>query len=82
MEKEISKFGDLIQGDFNDVGELNSTIKTLMGLRWLVETCENFRFALITKDDMYISIKNILKFVRHPTEYPVSWNQFIKDNSV
>jgi hypothetical protein len=70
IEKEISTFGDIIQGDFHD-HDYNSTIKTLMGLRWLVETCSQFRFALFVADDMYVSVKNVLKFVRHPVEYPV-----------
>lgn len=71
IEHEIIKFGDIVQGDFHDT-DFNSTIKIQMGLRWLVETCNQFRFAFIVTDDMYVSIKNLLKFVRHPVEYPVN----------
>lgn len=70
IEHEITKYGDVIQGDFHD-NDANNTIKTQMGLRWLVESCSQFRFAAFVSDDMYVSIKNILKFIRHPVEYPV-----------
>jgi hypothetical protein len=74
IEQEISKYKDIIQADFHD-SEDNSTVKTLMGLRWLMESCPNFRFVLLVNDGMYVSVKNLLKFVRHPAEYPQYWEQ-------
>jgi len=71
---EISKYNDIVQADFPDSPE-NSTVKTLMGLRWLTETCSNYRFALFVNDGMYVSVKNLLKFIRHPAEYPEYWEQ-------
>jgi len=71
---ESSKYKDMVLGDFRDT-YYNNTLKTLLGLRWLVEICPNFRFAYFVDDDMYVSVKNLLKFVRNPAEYPQYWEK-------
>ena len=45
----------------------------MLAMRWLVESCPNYRFAFFVDDDMYVSVRNLLRFVRHPTEYPQYW---------
>ncbi|ODM96485.1 Beta-1,3-galactosyltransferase brn [Orchesella cincta] len=72
INEESAKYGDLIQADFID-SYYNNTYKTLMGMRWLVETCKLYRYAFFADDDMYVSVKNLLKFFRHPTSYPEYW---------
>lgn len=69
---ESAKYGDIVQADFMD-SYYNNTYKTMMGMRWLVEHCTRFRYAFFADDDMYISVKNLLKFLRHPTSYPEYW---------
>ncbi|KAK3931571.1 Beta-1,3-galactosyltransferase brn [Frankliniella fusca] len=66
---EQSKYGDIVQADFIDV-YYNNTIKTMMGFRWIMENCLNSKFYMFSDDDMYISTKNVLKFLRDPTSYP------------
>lgn len=62
----------MVIADFRDA-YYNNTLKTLLGLRWLVEICPNYRYAYFVDDDMYVSLKNLLKFIRNPAEYPQYW---------
>ena len=59
----------MFQGDFID-SYYNNTIKTMMGLRWASEQCPAAKFYLYVDDDYYISTRNVLRFLRHPTGYP------------
>lgn len=72
INEESAKYGDIVQADFID-SYYNNTYKTIMGMRWLIENCSNFRYAFFSDDDMYVSVKNLLKFLRHPTAYPEYW---------
>ena len=72
IEEENKKYGDIVRADFID-SYYNNTLKTMMGMRWAAEKCSNFKFIFFVDDDMYVSVKNLLKFVRHPTEYPEYW---------
>jgi hypothetical protein len=72
LTAESGRYNDIVRGNFLD-SYYNNTIKTMLAMRWLVETCPNYRFAFFVDDDMYVSIKNLLRFVRHPTEYPQYW---------
>lgn len=67
--EEHEEFGDIVLASFMDT-YFNNTIKTMIGFKWAVTYCPNARFYLFSDDDMYISVKNILRFVRNPTEYP------------
>lgn len=66
---ENSKFGDIVQSGFLD-SYYNNTIKTMMGFKWAVQFCGNARFYMFVDDDMYASTKNVLRFLRNPTNYP------------
>lgn len=65
IDEEQEKNGDMIQADFLDT-YYNNTIKTMVGMKWLVDNCPNFEFALFVDDDYYVSTKNLLKFIRDP----------------
>lgn len=67
--QEQSNHGDLVQGDFVD-HYYSNVVKTLMGLRWVHHYCNNSRFYLLVDDDYYVSTRNILRFLRNPTNYP------------
>ncbi|XP_065203261.1 beta-1,3-galactosyltransferase brn-like [Planococcus citri] len=68
ISNEQEEFGDIVQADFFDT-YYNNTIKTMMAFKWAVKYCDA-KFYLFSDDDMYISVKNILRFIRNPTEYP------------
>ena len=69
INDEHAKFGDIVQADFTD-HYYNNTIKTMIGFMWIMENCINSKFYMFSDDDMYVSTKNVLKFVRNPTNYP------------
>lgn len=69
VEKEQQKYGDIVQADFID-SYFNNTIKTMMGFKWAVTFCPGSKFYMFSDDDMYISTKNVLRFIRNPTQYP------------
>ena len=48
----------------------NNTYKTVAGMKWAVEHCPDFEFALTVDDDMYLSVQNALSFLRFPSSYP------------
>ncbi|XP_011141776.1 beta-1,3-galactosyltransferase brn [Harpegnathos saltator] len=69
LKIEAAKYKDIIQADFID-SYYNNTIKTMMGFKWIVKYCSNSKFYMFCDDDMYISVKNVLRFVRNPDKYP------------
>lgn len=69
IQNEQNKYGDIIQANFLDT-YYNNTIKTMVGFSWAAQHCPNGQFYVFSDDDMFVSIKNILKFIRNPTEYP------------
>ncbi|KAJ9595943.1 hypothetical protein L9F63_012836 [Diploptera punctata] len=69
VENEKLKYGDIVQADFIDT-YFNNTIKTMIGFKWVVTHCSNSKFYMFSDDDMYVSTKNVLRFIRNPTQYP------------
>nr|CAG4637065.1 EOG090X07IA [Ceriodaphnia reticulata]SVE72983.1 EOG090X07IA [Ceriodaphnia reticulata] len=69
VDQEDVQYGDIVQADFRD-DYLNNTLKTMSGFKWAVENCPSVRYVLFSDDDMYISIKNLLRFLRDPSNYP------------
>ncbi|XP_071440968.1 beta-1,3-galactosyltransferase brn isoform X2 [Hetaerina americana] len=67
--KEHLKFRDIVQANFLD-NYYNNTIKTMMGFKWAMQFCPNSKVYFFSDDDMYISTKNVLRFIRNPTHYP------------
>ncbi|CAB3378104.1 Hypothetical predicted protein [Cloeon dipterum] len=74
VAEESKKFGDIVQADFVDT-YYNNTIKTMMGFKWARQFCPKAKFYFFSDDDMYVSTKNVLRFLRHPTKYP----QYLED---
>ncbi|XP_017883800.1 beta-1,3-galactosyltransferase brn [Ceratina calcarata] len=66
---EAAKYKDIVQADFMD-SYYNNTTKTMMGFKWLVKYCTNSKFYMFVDDDMYVSVKNVLRFIRNPANYP------------
>ncbi|XP_014217476.1 beta-1,3-galactosyltransferase brn [Copidosoma floridanum] len=74
IDAESIKYQDIVQADFQD-SYYNNTIKTMMGFHWAFKFCLNSKYYVFVDDDMYISVKNILKFLKNPTLYP----DYLKD---
>lgn len=66
---ESSTYQDIMQAEFYD-SYYNNTIKTMMGFKWALDHCSNSKFYMFVDDDMYVSVKNVLKFIRNPALYP------------
>lgn len=69
VKLEAMKHKDIIQANFVDM-YYNNTIKTMMGFKWAVKYCSNSKFYMFVDDDMYVSVKNVLRFIRNPANYP------------
>ena len=65
IDEEHASHGDIVQADFHDT-YFNNTIKTMIGFKWLTNTCPDAEFAFFVDDDYYVSVKNLLRFSRHP----------------
>ncbi|XP_035223543.1 beta-1,3-galactosyltransferase brn-like [Stegodyphus dumicola] len=64
IDEEYVRFKD-IQADFLDT-YYNNTIKTMLAFKWVIHNCPRAQFIVFADDDMYISTKNLLKFIRNP----------------
>lgn len=69
VKEEQEQFNDIVQINFTD-SYFNNTIKTMSAFKWVTEFCPEAQFYFFSDDDMYISTKNILRFLRNPTNYP------------
>lgn len=65
IDEESARNKDLVQGEFIDA-YYNNTIKTIMSFKWVVQHCPKAQFIMFSDDDMYVSTKNLLKFIRNP----------------
>ena len=61
IESEI--YGDIVQADFADTYR-NLTIKTMMGLKWVSQYCNNTRFVLKVDDDVVVNTHFLLKYLK------------------
>lgn len=77
VDLEDDVYGDIVQADFHD-NYRNNTLKTMSGFKWAVEKCSLAEFVLFSDDDMYISTKNVLRFLRNPSNYPEKSSQPVR----
>lgn len=64
IDEEQKLYGDLVQANFVD-SYYNNTLKTLASLEWTFKHCSRVPYLLFVDDDFYVSIKNVLKFIRN-----------------
>ncbi|CAH0557270.1 unnamed protein product [Brassicogethes aeneus] len=69
INKEAKDYNDIVQGNFTD-SYYNNTLKTMLGFTWAIHSCSNSRFYMFVDDDYYVSTKNVLRFIKYPTQYP------------
>lgn len=77
IKEEHEQYGDIVQYDFIDE-YYNNTIKTMNAIKWASTHCNDSRFYFFSDDDMYVSIKNVLRYLRNPTEYPEYLSKEVK----
>ena len=68
LTNEARVHKDMIWIDYNETYR-NNTYKTVAGMKWAVKHCPHFEFAVTVDDDMYLSVQNVLRFLRNPTVY-------------
>ena len=56
---ESRHYGDVVQGDFVD-SYRNLTLKTLMGMQWIIDFCPGVSYYLKSDDDMVVNIPYLL----------------------
>ncbi|ENN71941.1 hypothetical protein D910_09185 [Dendroctonus ponderosae] len=69
LNEESQKYKDIIQANYTD-SYFNNTYKTMSGFEWVMKYCKNAKFYMFVDDDYYVSTKNVLRFLRFPTNYP------------
>lgn len=63
LEEELTKFGDILQDDFED-NYYNLSIKVIMGYRWVMQSCKQAKFVMRTAGDNYVNIPQVLDLLR------------------
>merc|ERR1719187_1811729 len=52
----------------------------MMGIKWVKTHCKSVEHIMFSDDDMYISTKNVLRFIRNPKFYPAYLEKpFLRD---
>ncbi|VVC44289.1 Glycosyl transferase, family 31 [Cinara cedri] len=77
INDEHAIYGDIVQYDFVDE-YYNNTIKTMSAIKWASNHCNHTNFFFFSDDDMYVSIKNLLRYLRNPFEYPYYLSKDVK----
>ncbi|RWS09455.1 Beta-1:3-galactosyltransferase brn-like protein [Dinothrombium tinctorium] len=75
IKNESMTNNDIVQIDFID-NYYNNTIKMMSAQKWAVKFCPKADFILFVDDDYYVSMKNLLKFLRNPFTYDDDPNYF------
>lgn len=83
IDIENEFYGDIVQANFID-SYYNNTLKTMALLQWTAKYCSWMPFFLFVDDDYYVSIKNLLKYLKpfvdlQKREYSPNVNQNSKN---
>lgn len=71
IEEENRLHGDILQIDYIET-YYNNTYKTLSSLRWAFENCKDTEYLVLIDDDYYLSMKNLLLFLKNPLDHNAS----------
>ncbi|XP_040202380.1 beta-1,3-galactosyltransferase 2-like [Rana temporaria] len=74
LEEESEAFGDIVQQDFMDT-YYNLTLKTLMGMEWVVKFCPTASYVVKIDNDMFLNVDYLVHQLLRP-ELPVRTNYF------
>ncbi len=67
VQLESYMYGDILQGNFVDTYK-NLTYKTILGIKWMSEYCDNAKFILKIDDDMVVNTKSLSDYFLNLTE--------------
>ncbi|KAF7991825.1 hypothetical protein HCN44_010626 [Aphidius gifuensis] len=70
LKQESDYYNDIIQESFDD-SFYNSTIRDGMILKWVTKNCQNTKYIMITHDDIYINIENLIQSIFDQEKYIV-----------
>nr|CAG4647958.1 EOG090X07IA [Moina brachiata]SVE93056.1 EOG090X07IA [Moina brachiata] len=76
VDNENLLYNDIVQSDFHDAYD-NNTLKTMSGFRWVFDFCPNARYIFFADDDMYVSVRNLLTFLKNPSMYALPGRNLI-----
>ena len=62
VNTENERYGDILQEDFIE-SYWNLTLKTIMGLKWVSQECNNATFVLKIDDDVFLNTDNLLSAI-------------------
>ncbi|XP_075132173.1 beta-1,3-galactosyltransferase 2-like [Leptodactylus fuscus] len=74
LKEESEAFGDIIQQDFMDT-YYNLTLKTLMGMEWVVKFCSSASYVIKIDNDMFLNVDYLVHQFLQP-DLPVRENYF------
>ncbi len=63
VAEELERYDDIVQGDFMDA-YTNMTLKSLLGLKYVMEDCPNAEVLLKSDDDMFINLPYLLDILQ------------------
>lgn len=63
IKQEYEQYGDIVQEDFLE-SYRNLSLKTVMGIKWVVNFCSGARYIMKCDDDMIAHIPMILKMLK------------------
>jgi len=72
VKSEMNENGDIVREDFLDSYQ-NLTLKTIAGVKWASQFCQQAKFLMKTDDDMYLNLDNIQEYLfrEHKTSQKV-----------
>ncbi|XP_073443689.1 beta-1,3-galactosyltransferase 2-like [Dendrobates tinctorius] len=74
LEEESDIFEDIIQQDFIDT-YYNLTLKTLMGMEWVIKFCPSASYVIKIDNDMFLNVDSLVHQLLNP-DLPVRQNYF------
>ncbi|PIK56175.1 hypothetical protein BSL78_06913 [Apostichopus japonicus] len=62
VAKEAQKYGDIVQGNFQESFK-NLTLKVVLGLKWTTEFCSDAAYLYKGDEDMFVAWRNVIRFL-------------------
>lgn len=60
INRELELYGDIVQGEFID-SSANNTLKGLMGMRWVLDFCQQAEFIMKINEDVFVDTDKLLR---------------------
>ncbi|XP_073510292.1 beta-1,3-galactosyltransferase 2-like [Phyllobates terribilis] len=71
LETESTLYEDIVQQDFLDT-YINLTLKTLMGMEWVIKFCSNASYVMKVDSDVFLNVNYLVHQLLHPESPPRS----------